>query len=146
MDVKDDELLKQDPFQFNWTERYAACVGDNGGTTNYDILAGFKDVVLIILNDIKCGRGTEDKLIYPLVYAIRHSVELSLKISINLIRDICDIKSVEFGIKEKELHTHDIEDLSMIVKQLYEIDRRISGLFDISLEYFYCLNSFLSYF
>lgn len=34
------------------------------------------------------GKGTEDALIYPLVFAIRHCVELSLKISINLIRDL----------------------------------------------------------
>lgn len=135
MDIKDDELLKQNPFKFNWSERHVACVGDNGGTTNDDILAGFKGAALIIINDIKFGRGTEDELIYPLVFAIRHCVELSLKISINLIKDICDIKSVPFGIEEKELHTHDIEELSLLVKQLYKIDRRISGLFDVALDY-----------
>ena len=135
MDNKDDELLKQNPFQFNWTERYVACVGDNGGTTNADILAGFKDTALIIINNIKIGKGTEDTLIYPLVFAIRHCVELSLKISINLIRDICDIKSVVFGIEEKKLHGHDIEELSKCVKQLYGVDRRIAGLFNVALEY-----------
>lgn len=135
MDIKDDELLQQNPFKFNWSEKYVACVGDNGGTTNDDILAGFKDVVLIIINDIKFGSGTEDELIYPLVFAIRHCVELSLKISINLIKDICDIKSVLFEIEEKKLHTHDIEELSSFIKQLYKVDRRMADLFDIALEY-----------
>ncbi len=135
MDIKDDELLRQNPFQFNWTERYVACVGDNGGTTNDDILAGFKDTALIIINDIKFGKGTEDALIYPLVFAIRHCVELSLKISINLIRDICDIKAVAFCIEEKKLHEHDIEELSKCVKQLYGVDKRIADLFDVALEY-----------
>lgn len=135
MDIKDDELLKQNPFKFNWSERHVACVGDNGGTTNDDILAGFKGAALIIINDIKFGGGTEDELIYPLVFAIRHCVELSLKISINLIKDICDIKSEPFRIEEKELHTHDIEELSLLVRQLYKVDRRISGLFDVALGY-----------
>ncbi len=135
MDIKDDELLKQNPFKFNWSERHVACVGDNGGTTNDDILAGFKGAALIIIDDVKFGRGTEDELIYPLVFAIRHCVELSLKISINLIRDICDIKSVSFSIEEKALHTHDIEELSSFVKQLYKVDRRIPELFDVALDY-----------
>ena len=135
MDIQDDELLKQNPFQFNWSERYIACVGDNGGTTNDDILAGFKGAAQIIINDIKYGQGTEDELIYPLVYSIRHCVELALKISINLIKDICEIKSEDFGIEEKKLHTHDIEELSLIVKQLYGFDRRIPGLFDLALDY-----------
>ena len=135
MDIQDDELLKQNPFQFNWSERYIACVGDNGGTTNDDIIAGFKGAAQIIINDIKYGQGTEDELIYPLVYSIRHCVELALKISINLIKDIYEIKNEDFGIEEKKLHKHDIEELSLIVKQLYGFDRRIPGLFDLALDY-----------
>ncbi|SHH93032.1 hypothetical protein SAMN02745229_01204 [Butyrivibrio fibrisolvens DSM 3071] len=136
MDCKDDELLlKQSPFQFNWSERYIACVGDNGGTTNDGILAGYKGAVQIIINDIKNGQGIEDELIYPLVYSIRHSIELALKISISIIRDIYYIKNEKFDIQENELHTHDIETLSKYVKKLYVIDKRISGLFDIALDY-----------
>ena len=135
VNINDDELLRQNPFQFNWREKYIACVGDNGGTTNDDILVGFKAAALLIINDIKHGHGTEDELIYPLVYSIRHSVELALKISINLIRDICDLKSVNFCIEEKKLHTHDIQKLSCFVKQLYSIDRRIPELFNNALEY-----------
>ena len=135
MKTNDQELLRQNPFQFNWAERYIACVGDNGGTSNDDILAGFKDAALLIIDDIKSGNGTEDELIYPLVYSIRHCVELALKISINLIKDICDIKDVDFGIKEEKLHIHDIEELSSLVKQLYVIDRRIPEIFDTALDY-----------
>lgn len=135
MDKIDEELLKQNPFQFNWSERYIACVGDNGGTTNDDILAGFKSSAILIIDNIKYGQGTEDELIYPLVYSIRHCVELALKISINLIKDICEIKSIEFGIEEKQLHTHDIHELSELVKKLYAVDRRLPVLLDTALDY-----------
>ena len=135
MHISDDELLKQNPFQLNSTNRHIACVGDNGGTTNNDILAGFKEAAFIIINNIKSHNGVEDELVYPLVFAIRHCVELSLKISINLIRDICDIKSVDYGIKEKTLHEHDIEELSTLLKQLYKVDRRVPELFDKALKF-----------
>ncbi len=135
MEIKDDELLKKDPFKFDRSEGHIACVGNNGGTTNNTILEGFKSAVLIIIKDIRDDSGIQDELIYPLVYSMRHCVELALKISINLIKDICDKKSVKFVIEEKTLFTHDIKKLSEAVKQLYIIDKRIPGLFDIALDY-----------
>ena len=63
MKAYDVELLTQNPFQFSWSDQYIACVGDNGGTTNEDILTGFKNVAFLIFHDIECGHGTEDVLI-----------------------------------------------------------------------------------
>ena len=80
-------MEKRNPFEFHDTDIYVACVGENGGTDNCDIREGFKTSVNIMINAVENGEY-EDTLIYPVVYNVRHSIELSLKIIIEKI--ICE--------------------------------------------------------
>ena len=78
MEKIDSELLTLKPFSYN-NDKYIACVGENGGTDDESILDGFKTTAELIFDNIIEQHGTEDELIYPLVFSIRHCVELSLK-------------------------------------------------------------------
>lgn len=131
----DEKLLSSNPFIFNESDRIIACVGENGGTDDEDILQGFKSTVLLIVNNIINEHGTEDELIYPLVYSVRHCVELALKISIEKIKTICDIKELQFELLPKELHTHDIQSLEKSLKKISSVDRRIDDWFSVALQY-----------
>lgn len=86
-------MEKHNPFEFHDTDMYVACVGENGGTDNFDIREGFKSSVNIMINAVESG-GYEDTLIYPVVYNARHSIELSLKIIIEKIIYIYDVKNL----------------------------------------------------
>ena len=135
VDIQDSELLKQNPFIFNEYDRYIACVGDNGGTDDDSILAGFENAAQLIINAIRYHGGTEDELVYPLVFTIRHCAELAIKIGIEDIRKIYRLKNERFPIVEKNLHTHDIGKLSSSIREVFGIDRRIEPLFSTALEY-----------
>ena len=65
---KEIEILSMDPFKLCDRDRYVACVGDNGGTDNETIGMGFRDSALILIDNIVNHNGTEDELIYPIVY------------------------------------------------------------------------------
>ena len=71
-------MEKHNPFEFHDTDMYVACVGENGGTDNFDIREGFKSSVNIMINAVESG-GYEDTLIYPVVYNARHSVLFRLR-------------------------------------------------------------------
>lgn len=119
------------PFEFHETDLFIACVGENGGTDNFDIREGFKSSVNIMINAVENGEY-EDTLIYPVVYNARHSVELSLKIILEHLIYIYDIKKQTFATEDKrKLYTHDIRLLDSIVAKYYLIDRRIVEKYDM---------------
>lgn len=86
------------PFEFHEEDGIIACVGDNGGTTDEDIKNGFKRTVEILTESLKDGQEVEDLLVYPIVYNARHSIELSLKIVINLMNRFIFWISVSLNI------------------------------------------------
>lgn len=113
------------PFEFHDTDIYVACVGVNGGTDNFDIREGFKSSVNIMIKAVEDG-AYEDTLIYPVVYNVRHSIELSLKIILEKLICIYDIKKLRFDNNDKKrIYTHDIKTLDDIIKKYYLIDKRI---------------------
>ena len=123
-------MEKHNPFEFHDTDMYVACVGENGGTDNFDIREGFKSSVNIMINAVESG-GYEDTLIYPVVYNARHSIELSLKIIIEKIIYIYDVKNFEFTDADKsKVYTHDLKTLDDIVKAYYSVDKRIVVYYD----------------
>ena len=63
------------PFECHDTDNYIACVGNNGFPDNFTIKEGYKNSVNILIDAVKHG-GTEDELIYPIVYNARHCLEL----------------------------------------------------------------------
>jgi len=135
MDDKDSKLLQLNPFELNWKEENVACVGDNGGTSNDSILMGYRSAAKLIIENIKDGKGTEDELIYPLVFSIRHCVELAIKISIDIIKNIYEKKNKVFPIEDKKIHIHDIKELSNHLKRICEIDCRFKELYVLPLKF-----------
>ena len=127
---KEIEILSMDPFKLCDRDRYVACVGDNGGTDNETIWMGFRDSALILIDNIVNHNGTEDELIYPIVYCCRHSFELCLKIVIEKIREIYKIKGMDSHVRIEDIHTHNLESLNIIVCQIYSVDRRIKPIYD----------------
>ena len=123
------------PFEYHDTDYYVACVGNNGGTDNFGIREGFKRSVNLLINAVKHGES-EDELIYPIVYNARHSIELSLKIIIQNILCIYEIKSIRFDeTDKKKIYTHDIKVLDSIITKYYNVDKRIVEFYDKASSY-----------
>lgn len=131
MSEKREKYIQQlNPFQYNKISRTIACVGSNGGTTDGDILQGFKEAVEV-LAEIVISKGNEDTLIYPLVYCSRHSLELGLKIILKQIFKIYELKQISIDVKaKKDMYIHDLETLNNLIVKYYEIDRRIKVEYD----------------
>lgn len=118
------------PFEFHETDLYVACVGDNGGTDNFDIREGFKSSVNIMIEAVENG-AYEDTMIYPVVYNVRHSIELSMKIIIEYLLHIYNLRKNSFCEEDKKkIYTHDIEGLDAIIQKYYSFDRRITEKYD----------------
>lgn len=118
------------PFEFHETDLFVACVGENGGTDNFDIREGFKSSVNIMIEAVENG-AYEDTLIYPVVYNVRHSIELSMKIIIEYLLHICAFRKVSFAQEDKKkMYTHNIEVLDTIIQKYYSFDRRIVKKYD----------------
>ena len=118
------------PFEFHESDLYIACVGENGGTDNFDIREGFKSSVEIMIKAVE-DRAYEDTMIYPVVYNVRHSVELSMKIVIEYLLHIYNFRKVSFCNEDKKkIYTHDIETLDTIIQKYYSFDHRIKEKYD----------------
>lgn len=77
------EYLSSSPFNysgkyFEYDIQYNACVGDFGGGEE-DIYDGYVDAVASIVKDISKNQGNVDVEVYPLLFCVRHSIELFLK-------------------------------------------------------------------
>lgn len=116
------------PFELIETDPVIACVGDNGGTDDETIRMGFINSVNILMDAIVHKGAFEDLLVYPIVYNVRHSIELSLKILISGIWQLQIIKKEknpeEIEAVQSKLHTHDIKALNDLTKEVIDFDRR----------------------
>ncbi|URZ16709.1 hypothetical protein [Clostridium felsineum] len=85
--------LKTSPFnKINSNIKYTACVGTNGGYNQSTIYDGFKSAVDTLIKSIGEYKNYSDSLVYPILFCIRHSIELFLK---ELYSSIQYIKSVK---------------------------------------------------
>lgn len=121
--------MSKSAFVFDENSQLIACVGANGGTDDYIIQRGFVSAVELLYEGISNGES-EDTLIYPLSYCIRHSIELSLKIILNFIKTLHSYKNIPTPQELREIYTHDFFKLNSIIKDLYTIDRRIPPLYN----------------
>lgn len=121
--------MSKSAFVFNENSKLIACVGSNGGTDNNIIQRGFVSAVHLLYEGISNGES-EDTLIYPLSYCIRHSIELSLKIILDSIKTLYSYKNNTLPQKLKRVYTHDFSKLNSIIKDFYTIDRRIPPLYN----------------
>ncbi|WP_164174238.1 hypothetical protein [Ruminococcus flavefaciens] len=103
---------------FNATNgsRYIACVGENGDYGLDTIFDGFAETVQSLITSIGEGKNCADPLVYPILYCVRHSIELFLKMSYEMIFVIKGIKSNKSTFKK-------IRDISLKI-ELLEKDKR----------------------
>ena len=113
------------PLKFHKTSQTVACVGNNGGTYDEWIRDGFFKAVNLIYTQIRQCHD-EDIYIYPMFYCARHSAELGLKIAIRNILEIYRLKKCAIPENANESYaTHDITQLSDILKLLITVDNRL---------------------
>lgn len=153
MDTKDfyQQRKLETPFQLIEEDPWIACVGENGGTDDYDIFIGFGKTVGLIMESLKCRNYYEDEMIYPMAFAARHAVELGLKISIRNLLVLVDLDkmlerrvSIDKTKVDKDLRNHDIERLTKNFVSLLKIDSRLLNYADIQeylTDYFFDKNS-----
>lgn len=85
--------LEMSPFNtINSNFKYTACVGTNGGYDQSTIYEGFKDAVDTLIKSIDEYKNLSDPLVYPILFCIRHSIELFLKDLYNSIQYIKSVK------------------------------------------------------
>ena len=87
--------LKMSPFNTTNTcnLQYTACVGINGGYNQSTIYEGFRCTVDTLVESIGEYKNYADPLVYPILFCIRHSIELFLKDLYNSIQYINSIKN-----------------------------------------------------
>jgi hypothetical protein len=92
-DIIRRRYLKMSPFNTknNSNLQYTACVGINGGYDQSTIYEGFRSTVNTLVQSIGEYKNYADPLVYPILFCIRHSIELFLK---DLYNSIQYIKSV----------------------------------------------------
>ena len=82
--------------------RYIACVGENGNYGLDTIFYGFAETVQSLITDIEEGKNCADPLVYPILYCVRHSIELFLKMSYEMIFEIKGIKIEQVDNSKKQ--------------------------------------------
>lgn len=131
------ERQTETPFQFIVEDPIIACVGTNGGTYDYDIFRGFKKTVDLIFESSKKPGFVEDVMVYPMVFCVRHTIELGLKMSISQLIELYELPmisrriSIDVNDLNKELHQHDIEKLTVYLEKLINIDYRFTDCFTL---------------
>jgi len=124
----------KNPFVFHEESEVIACVGSNGGTFDDDIFEGFTISVTLLLDHAKKTHN-EDIIVYPLVYSARHAIELGLKMLIDSVLRIVELRGakieapVDLADVKKRLHTHDINRLTSIISEICYVDNRIADIF-----------------
>lgn len=88
-----DKCFATSAFNARNGSRYIACVGENGDYGLDTIFDGFAETVETLIASIGEGKNCADPLVYPILYCVRHSIELFLKMSYEMIFAIKGIKS-----------------------------------------------------
>lgn len=118
MILNDEDVKKlkntfaQSPFNSANGSNYIACVGENGGYGTDTIFDGFASTVKTLINSIGEYKTEADPMVYPILYCVRHSIELFLKISydqIFLIKKIKENKTLFKEIMELTLEIDELE-------------------------------------
>lgn len=98
--------------------RFVACVGANGNYGQDTICDGFCDAVQVLLCClIRGGNIDADSIVYPILFCVRHSIELYLKDVYNSIQYICVAR------------TH--RDAFIKLQKLYKLEHRVTQRIEI---------------
>jgi len=133
MSISKPSRVSNSPFQFIEDDPLIACVGVNGGTSNYDIFEGFARSVNVIYDSVSKSHLGEDAMVYPMAFSARHGIELGLKISVRELLDFMDMDKLSSRVKgynreeiDKVLLSHDIKALTDSFVSLLSFDKRLS--------------------
>lgn len=111
----------------NMIEEYkynAVVPNSNGYRADSQIIIGYNEAVNVLFKEIKDNGGIVDLLFYPLFFCARHSIELQLKLLIEIVNDFNDFRNIESC--GKNTHTHDLKELNNILNEVIKkTDRRI---------------------
>lgn len=100
----------------------------NGYRSQYQLISGYNDAVIILLNEIKNIRGRVNTLSYPMLFCARHSIELQFKILIEMVNDFNNYRTGERN--KANITGHNLRNLSERLKELIlNSDRRIIGYY-----------------
>lgn len=94
-----------------------ACVGNNGNPSIEYYADGYFEAVKLIIENICCtlrsrGMVSEDTLVYPICFNIRHSIELYLKSIISNIMDIYKHRGENINVRT---NMHDLSLLWQVI-------------------------------
>lgn len=94
--------------------KYNAVVPNSKGyRAKSQIILGYNEAVNVLFKEIKDNGGIVDLLFYPLFFCARHSIELQLKLLIEIVNDFNDFRNIESC--GKNTHTHDLKELNNIL-------------------------------
>lgn len=84
-----------------------ACVGDNGNPGYEEYSRGFSTAANVLIDQVLAGQGlglSTDELVYPVCFNMRHSVELRLKGSIEVLIKIAAMKGKKLSFNLSGSH------------------------------------------
>ena len=120
LDEKIKKIMDLSPFDFYGGDtKYIACVGANGGYDQSTIYDGFNDAVSLMINAVENRQTAADCIVYPLLYAVRHCIELFLKNVLEKVRYLKAIKN----------HPKQFNELLSLLRQIAELQEQ--QLFDL---------------
>lgn len=105
--------------------KYNAVVpNSNGYKAKSQIILGYNEAVNVLFKEIKDNGGIVDLLFYPLFFCARHSIELQLKLLINIVDDFNYFRNKVRC--EENTQIHDLKELNYILNGIIkQTDRRI---------------------
>jgi len=116
-------------FEPSRDHRYMACIGENGfsdeATYSTGFLAGSEAMLRQIVKNNADGPEM-DTLVYPILYSIRHGIELGIK---HLLIKVHSLDENKYSLND--IQNHDLADIWKIWKTHAPFDRRLSQSFDI---------------
>lgn len=105
---------------------YNACVGNNGYNDLSTYSEGYDESVKFLLETVFESKSTLDTIVYPIVYAARHRIELFLKHQLLILSKINSVYNPIFTYKL--MATHEISKLWDQFKTLAKVEPRYNAL------------------
>lgn len=104
------------PFNMDGDDhRFVACVGWNGGYDQSTIYDGFIDAAKTLIESLEEYKNFADPIVYPVLFSLRHSIELALK------RIYAQLKYIE-AVKE---HDSAFRKLVKLHKICFRLNRQL---------------------
>lgn len=107
------QLIRKSPFNSGDSTIYTACVGENGRYDQSAIYDGFKNTVNTLVESIGEYKNFADPMVYPILFCVRHCIELFLKdlnSSIQYIKSVKENRNILIKLKKANRIKSKLED------------------------------------